>query len=104
MMEMESCQKEILLSSTAGAVCRCRCGLYHIRIQSATHHLSPSQFEAVARLFKLALGMSAGQDQRSILLKEQAHVESLGMGSAKKIRQAKDNVQDRERIRDSLYF
>lgn len=58
MMDKERfCQKESLVSTLDGTICRCRCGIYHVRIRATTLHLSASQFDGVARLFKLALGM-----------------------------------------------
>lgn len=56
-----SCRKERLASMTSSVIFRCRCGIYHVRVNGTTLHLTASQFNATARLFKLALGMSASR-------------------------------------------
>lgn len=61
-MEREgACRKERLASMASSVIFRCRCGIYHVRVNGTTLHLTASQFNVTARLFKLALGMSAGQ-------------------------------------------
>ncbi len=67
-MERDSCRKERLASMAGSVIYRCRCGIYHVRVNGTTLHLTASQFNATARLFKLALGMSAGQRDASSLL------------------------------------
>jgi len=61
-MEREgACRKEHLASMASSVIYRCRCGIYHVRVNGTTLHLTTSQFNATARLFKLALGMLTGQ-------------------------------------------
>lgn len=43
------------------SVGRCRCGIYHLRIDATMIDLTLSQFLTVARLFKLTLGALAGK-------------------------------------------
>jgi hypothetical protein len=50
-----------LISTVDGDISRCWCGRYHVRINATTLHLTASQFDRTARLFKLALGMLAAQ-------------------------------------------
>lgn len=64
MSHQEACQKEGLASAREGAISRCRCGIYHVRINTTTLHLTAKQFDAAARLFKLAMGMLAGRRLR----------------------------------------
>lgn len=59
------CKKEVLVSGGEGVIHRCSCGLYHVEMDSVTLHLAPERFSAVARLFKLALGMSAARNHAS---------------------------------------
>lgn len=54
------CQREVLVSASSGAVFRCRCGIYHVRIGGTTLHLTASEFDLAARLFKLAFGTIVG--------------------------------------------
>lgn len=56
-----TCSKEVLVSTLDSAIDRCSCGIYHIHIDPVTLHLNASQFEATARLFKLAMGMTIGR-------------------------------------------
>lgn len=56
-----SFQKEHLVSTSNSAITQCGCGIYHVYIGPITLHLTPPQFEATARLFKLALGMAAAR-------------------------------------------
>lgn len=60
MKEEGLCQREVLVSASGGAVFRCRCGIYHVRIGGTTLHLTGSQFDLAARLFKLAFGRIVG--------------------------------------------
>ena len=56
MMNREGlCEKERLVSTASSVILRCRCGIYHVRINRTTLHLTESQFNATARLFKFAL-------------------------------------------------
>lgn len=55
------CQKEALLSTLNGDISLCRCGTYHVRIDTTTLHMTETQFYAAARLFKLAFGILAGR-------------------------------------------
>lgn len=55
------CQEECLISTVNGTVRTCRCGIYHVQLSAMTLHLTPLQFEATARLFKLAWGMVVGR-------------------------------------------
>ncbi|NOY84141.1 MAG: hypothetical protein GXO96_04865 [Nitrospirae bacterium] len=70
-------EKEVLVSVAEGLIHRCARGIYHVEMDGITLHLDPAQFCAVARLFKLALGMSAagnnpiGRIQRPFYLKKQ---------------------------------
>ena len=59
------CQEECLISTVNGTVRTCRCGIYHVQLSAMTLHLTPLQFEATARLFKLAWGMVVGR-RRSV--------------------------------------
>jgi hypothetical protein len=61
LQERDSCQTEVLLSTREGVICRCRCGIYHVRIGTVTLHLTAPQFEETARLFKISLGMAVGR-------------------------------------------
>jgi len=54
------CQKKELVSTVEGDIFFCRCGIYHIQINNTTLYLSEAQFNATARLFKLALGVLVG--------------------------------------------
>ena len=45
MREEGLCQREVLVSAAGGAVFRCRCGIYHVRINGTTLHLTASQFD-----------------------------------------------------------
>jgi len=57
-MEREgSYQTECLASIADSGIFRCKCGGYHVRVNETTLHLTASQFNATARLFKLVLGM-----------------------------------------------
>ncbi|MFQ5779466.1 MAG: hypothetical protein ACE5J1_03135 [Nitrospiria bacterium] len=56
-----SCHKEHLVSTLNGAITHCGCGIYHVYIDPITLHLTTSQFDAAARLFKLAMGISVGR-------------------------------------------
>jgi hypothetical protein len=48
------------LAKAAGcSISICDCGLYHVRVQATTLHLTSDQFETAARLFKICLGISA---------------------------------------------
>lgn len=55
------CRGESLVSSVDGTVTKCGCGQYHVRINAVTLHLTALQFDAAARLFKLAWGMVVGR-------------------------------------------
>ncbi|MFZ5875596.1 MAG: sirohydrochlorin chelatase [Nitrospirota bacterium] len=55
------CRGESLVSSVDGTVTKCGCGRYHVRINAVTLHLTALQFDAAARLFKLAWGMVVGR-------------------------------------------
>lgn len=55
------CRGESLVSSVDGTVTKCGCGHYHVRINAVTLHLTALQFNAAARLFKLAWGMVVGR-------------------------------------------
>ncbi len=59
--EEQLCKKENLIVTRCGVINRCRCGIYHVRISSITLHLTETQFEGAARLFKLALGIVEGE-------------------------------------------
>ncbi|VAX27885.1 hypothetical protein MNBD_NITROSPIRAE01-1456 [hydrothermal vent metagenome] len=54
-------EKEVLVSASEGLIRRCARGIYHLEMEGITLHLAPAQFCAVARLFKLALGISAAR-------------------------------------------
>jgi hypothetical protein len=56
-----SCRGESLVSNVDGTVTKCVCGHYHVRINAVTLHLTALQFDAAARLFKLAWGMVVGR-------------------------------------------
>lgn len=58
-MREKFCKQEVLVSAPDGIIHRCDCGIYHVEIDGLTLHLESVQFKAVARLFKLALGMLA---------------------------------------------
>lgn len=55
------CKKETVVSAPNAVIQRCSCGTYHVELESVTLHLSPAQFGAAARVFKLALGMLSAQ-------------------------------------------
>ncbi len=55
------CRGESLVSNMDGTVTKCGCGRYHVRINAVTLHLTALQFDAAARLFKLAWGMVVGR-------------------------------------------
>ncbi|HET8760250.1 MAG TPA: hypothetical protein VFN94_04235 [Nitrospiria bacterium] len=55
------CRSESLVSNVDGTVTKCGCGHYHVRINAVTLHLTALQFDAAARLFKLAWGMVVGR-------------------------------------------
>ena len=55
-MKKGKCQGTLLAKGQQGAIRVCGCGRYHVETESATLHLTPSQFDGLARLFKLALG------------------------------------------------
>ena len=55
-------EKEVLVSAAEGLIHRCARGIYHVEMDGITLHLAPGQFCAVARLFKLALGISAARN------------------------------------------
>ena len=57
-----SCRKERLAAIAGGAIFRCLCGLYHVRINGTTLQLTASQFDDTARLFKIVLGMVSGRN------------------------------------------
>lgn len=57
----QNCQKEELISTLEGNISLCRCGIYHVRINTTALYFNEAQFKAAARLFKLALGMMAGR-------------------------------------------
>ncbi len=61
MKEECRCSRKVLVSTLNGAIDQCGCGIYHVRIDPVTLHLTASQFEATARLFKLAMGMTVGR-------------------------------------------
>jgi len=73
----KSYEKEVLVSAAEGLIHRCARGIYHVEMDGITLHLSSVQFCAVARLFKLALGMSVARNstndrvQRPFYLKKQ---------------------------------
>jgi len=56
------CKKECLAALAGGVIFRCRCGVYHVRINGTTLRLTASQFDDMARLFKVVLGMVAGRN------------------------------------------
>lgn len=60
-MKERVCKQEVLVSAPDGIIHRCDCGVYHVEIDGVTLHLESVQFKAVARLFKLALGMLAAR-------------------------------------------
>jgi len=62
MAEEGSCRKECLACLGGGVIFRCRCGIYHVRVNGTTLRLTASQFDDTARLFKLALGMVAAKN------------------------------------------
>ena len=53
-----------IVESPLGMVQRCRQGIYHVRVVNTTLHLTASQFNTTARLFKLAFGMLAGKNEQ----------------------------------------
>jgi hypothetical protein len=55
------CRKERPSPPGEISVRRCRCGIYHVRIDATMIDLTSSQFLTVARLFKLTLGALAGK-------------------------------------------
>lgn len=59
--DVNPCKEECLISTVNGTVRTCRCGIYHVQLSAMTLHLTPLQFEATARLFKLAWGMVVGR-------------------------------------------
>ena len=61
MNHKKPCHEEELSSAKEGDISLCRCGIYHVRINATTLHLTAKQFDAVARLFKLTMGMLAGR-------------------------------------------
>lgn len=61
MEDNQHCKKEVLLSTLEGDISLCRCGIYHVRVNTTALYLSEAQFNATARLFKLAAGMLAGR-------------------------------------------
>ncbi len=61
MKDNHGCQKEALVSTTEGDISLCRCGIYHVRINNTALYLSEAQFNATARLFKLAFGVLVGR-------------------------------------------
>jgi Ferric uptake regulator family len=50
------CDATLLARGPDAAIHVCGCGRYHVEMESTTLHLTPSQFDSLARLFKLALG------------------------------------------------
>lgn len=51
------CRKEVLVSMPYGTICRCACGIFYVRFGEMTLCFPAFEFEALARLFKLSLGM-----------------------------------------------
>ncbi|MFQ5598382.1 MAG: hypothetical protein ACE5GK_10070 [Nitrospiria bacterium] len=61
MKNKQKCRKTVLVSAAKGDISLCSCGVYHVRINATTLHLTSAQFNDAARLFKLALGISIGR-------------------------------------------
>jgi hypothetical protein len=72
------CREERIVSTPDGAISRCRCGVYHVQINAVTLHLTEAQFDSAARLFKLALGASAGHRAGAGPGDVQQHMRRLG--------------------------
>lgn len=51
-----------LAEGPEGSISICGCGLYHVRVNAITLHLTVSQFESAARLFKVGLGIVSAQE------------------------------------------
>lgn len=51
-----------LAEGPEGSISICGCGLYHVRVNATTLHLTASQFECAARLFKVGLGIVSAQE------------------------------------------
>jgi len=56
-----SCQKEEVISIAEGSIFRCVCGTYYVRFGLMTLCFSALEFEKIARLFKMSLGMIAAK-------------------------------------------
>lgn len=78
MKDNQNCQKETLVSTLEGDVTLCRCGIYHVQINNTALYLSEAQFNATARLFKLAFGILAGRR----LYPESVYAASMGVERA----------------------
>jgi len=61
MKHQDICHEEGLAAMREGDISLCRCGIYHVRINAITLHLTAKQFDAAARLFKLAMGTLVGR-------------------------------------------
>ncbi len=51
-----------LADNQEGSISICGCGLYHVRVNTTTLHLTAPQFEGAARLFKVVLGMLCAKE------------------------------------------
>lgn len=72
-------EKEVLVSASEGLIRRCARGIYHLEMEGITLHLAPAQFCAVARLFKLALGMSAARNNTHDRIQRRFHIKKQVM-------------------------
>ncbi len=64
------CTKKCLAVGDGCSIYRRRDGIYDVEIDETTHHMDASQFEAVARLFKLVLGISVFGESPSVVMKQ----------------------------------
>ncbi len=60
-MFKKSCRKEILVSTPYGTICRCPCGTFYVRMGEMNICFPTYEFEELARLFKLSLGMISAE-------------------------------------------
>lgn len=65
-VEAPSCREEALFSNRDCTIWQCRCGIYHVRIHTTMLHLTTTQFDRVARVFKLMMGRAEGIGSASL--------------------------------------
>ncbi len=56
-MMRKPCLEEVLVAAPYGTISRCACGTYYVRFYQTTICFTAFEFERVARLFKISLGM-----------------------------------------------